>query len=583
MKKSYFFSMLLAAGMFASCSSDDVVGNGGQQAFEGDGEMQVALNFGRTTGSRASGNENGTLEESRVKSAQFYFFKADGTYLGTSGKLNDKDLGQETTTADANVERELNVEVPSNAVKDLYNDKSAKVKVIAVLNADKFAPTLTENTSKESDFNAAVTEADATTVNFMMTNSVYVDDNTIKENITPSDGNVQITYDNVYRKGLKPTDYKPVTMYVERVCSKVNLNLHKGDNGDIDANLKPSDGEFTVKSWALNVTNQKYYPVKKITNIFSAENVKVSGLWSTVTSINSKTTGWSNKDLHRSYWAEDPNYNDGYNGYSSDFKVINFADLNGKLGTPAYCLENTFSNAAQKRNQTTQVVVLTQFKLTGATEPSDIVLYNSKRYTAQNFLNVVMGSDNAVLQSGKYYKKTGENAYTSLGTSDFTLDKGAGKENVTVNLDGTSTVIGCDGGKKIAFADGVGDIYTKNGNDYTKVTDASTALTDLTSSVGKYTVFVGGYSYYVIPIRHFDDTEVPLTPTDINGANQIGRYGIVRNHTYNLTINSVKNLGNPIEGKTIKPEDKPDDTEDLLMDVTINVLSWAVRGQDIDL
>ena len=577
MKKIYFFSMLLAAGMFASCSSDDVVGNGGQQAFEGDGEMQVALNFGRTTGSRASGNENGTLEESRVKSAQFYFFKADGTYLGTSGKLDN--LGQEATTADGNVERQLNVEVPSNAVKDLYNDKSAKVKVIAVLNADKFAPTLTENTSKESDFNKAVEEANATTVNFMMTNSVYADASDVKENITPSDGNVQITYDNVYRKGLKPTNYTPVTMYVERVCSKVNLKLKSDDNG---ADLKPNDGEFTVKSWALNVTNQKYYPVKKITNIFSAENAALKTLWSNVTNTSEKTVGWSNAAAHRSYWAEDPNYNDGNNGYSSDFKVINFDALNGKLGTPAYCLENTFSNTAQKRDQTTQAVVLTQFKLTGATEPSDIVLYNSKRYTTQNFLNVVMGSDNAVLQSGKYYQKTGAN-YTTLATADFKLDKGAGKEDVTVDLNGTSTVIGCDGGKKIAFADGVGDIYTKNGNDYTKVTDASTALTDLTSSVGKYTVFVGGYSYYVIPIRHFDDTEVPLTPTGINGANQIGRYGIVRNHTYNLTINSVKNLGNPIEGKTIKPEDKPDDTEDLLMDVTINVLSWAVRGQDIDL
>ena len=577
MKKIYFFSMLLAAGMFASCSSDDVVGNGGQQAFEGDGEMQVALNFGRTTGSRASGNENGTLEESRVKSAQFYFFKADGTYLGTSGKLDN--LGQEATTADGNVERQLNVEVPSEAVKDLYNNTDAQVKVIAVLNADDgFTPKL----STEADFNEAVAKTNATTVNFMMTNSVYADASNVNQNITPSKDNVQITYANVYRKGLKPTNYTPVTMYVERVCSKVNLKLRKGEDDNVNAYLKPSDGEFTVKSWALNVTNQKYYPVKKIAGIFSAENVNVTDLWKNVTNTNSKTAGWSNKDLHRSYWAEDPNYNDVTNGYSKDFKVINFADLNGKLGTPAYCLENTFSNTAQKRDQTTQAVVLTQFKLTDATESSDIVLYNSKRYTAQNFLKVVMGGDNAVLQSGKYYKKTGDN-YTTLATADFKLDKGAGKEDVTVDLNGTSTVIGCVEGKKIAFADGVGDIYTKNGNGYTKVTDVSTALTDLTSSVGNYTVFVGGYSYYVIPIRHFDDTEVPLAPTGINGANQIGRYGIVRNHTYNLTINSVKNLGNPIVGKEITPEDKPDDTENLLMDVTINVLSWAVRGQDIDL
>ena len=63
----------------------------------------------------------------------------------------------------------------------------------------------------------------------------------------------------------------------------------------------------------------------------------------------------------------------------------------------------------------------------------------------------------------------------------------------------------------------------------------------------------------------------------------MGRYGIVRNNSYQLTINSIMNPGNPVTGGEITPEDRPDDDLKYYLDVDIDVLRWAVRNQDVDL
>lgn len=577
----------MAAALLVSCSSDDAVNEGGknpQLNFTGNGAMQVALNFGH--GTRAASYDEGTTAESQVKSAQFYFFnKATGVYLGTSGLLNN--LGQTTSTG--NVERLVDVEVPSTAV-DALKDGDTEVYVVAVLNQDASFPTswtvydatTPNNATTLTQFNAAVTAAAASDLGFMMTNSVYAANSNIAENIVQlSDTkNAVVTSADVYQKDEKPADYEPVEMYVERVCAKVTLADNHTDaaNGD----------KFEVKGWALNVLNNKYYPMKKLTNIFSAENVAVTNLWATVT--NNNVTGWNNASDHRSFWAEDPNYN----AYTADdFTKIGSTQLTNGVGGVQYCLENTFNNSNQKRNQTTQAVVLAQFTPANGTEGADVVSYNGAYYSTTNFLNTVLGEDNSVMKAEKYYKKmTDGTTYAALSTTDFTL-AGTGAE-IKIENGTDATVIGNVGGRSIAFAENVTSdgtdanvgekvLYTKTGeNNYTEVL-ADEALAELTATVGNYTVYVGGWCYYEIPIRHFDDTEVPFAPTDINGASQIGRYGIVRNHTYNLTINSISNVGKPFEGETITPDDTPDDQEDFAMEVKINVLSWAVRGQSIDL
>ena len=90
-------------------------------------------------------------------------------------------------------------------------------------------------------------------------------------------------------------------------------------------------------------------------------------------------------------------------------------------------------------------------------------------------------------------------------------------------------------------------------------------------------VFKNGAMYYSIPVQHMvEDGE----------ADKIveGEYGVVRNHWYQLSINKVKNIGtgifNPEEDEMIKPEIP--DTK-LYLDATINILSWKVVSQDVEL
>ena len=79
--------------------------------------------------------------------------------------------------------------------------------------------------------------------------------------------------------------------------------------------------------------------------------------------------------------------------------------------------------------------------------------------------------------------------------------------------------------------------------------------------VMNFMIYYNGYCYYEVPIRHFTDQEVPLDEDHVNGQDQLGRYGIVRNHYYQLSINSINKPGKPISEDEVIPDTDPDDFE----------------------
>ena len=60
----------------------------------------------------------------------------------------------------------------------------------------------------------------------------------------------------------------------------------------------------------------------------------------------------------------------------------------------------------------------------------------------------------------------------------------------------------------------------------------------------------------------------------------LGRYGVLRNNWYNLSITGVNKIGTP---DINVPDNTPDDNLDSYISVKINVLSWAKRQQDVTL
>lgn len=160
----------------------------------------------------------------------------------------------------------------------------------------------------------------------------------------------------------------------------------------------------------------------------------------------------------------------------------------------------------------------------------------------------------------------------------------------------------------------VGDATT-----YAEATDADkTALNTLVATtlntenngVAKIYKFVGGVTYYSTRIAHFGDVETkwsapaaayndyakiyPLNGQSIHetpivyGADRanawLGRWGIVRNNWYKLTIDAINGLGSPVpEDYSGEAGNTPDDNPEpsYFIAAHIHILPWAVRNQSV--
>ena len=104
--------------------------------------------------------------------------------------------------------------------------------------------------------------------------------------------------------------------------------------------------------------------------------------------------------------------------------------------------------------------------------------------------------------------------------------------------------------------------------------------------------YADGYCYYRVLIRHFDDTptQTPWSSAESmtgnttaqvysgNEASYLGRYGMVRNNWYNISINSVTHVGSPI----IPPlTTDADDKVEQLLNATLQISGWEGHDQDL--
>lgn len=579
--KSFMLTACMAA-VLASCAKDENLENGGNPSFQsGDGYISVAFSFPSDVRTRANGEfADGVGAESDIQKMAAYFFDQTGKMLG---KTDDVKLGLETPgEKPGSIEKKIEVEVPATLVSYLTVDNengSKTASMIAVLNNGADLPD-----DKEKDtygtFNAAIS-ADISTVTastgFMMTNSNYIKEG--KET-----AQVIIKKENIGVKGSTSITPAPttVTVPVERVAAKVTLAQKEG-------------AALNIVGWGLNVTNKSYFPVKKFTNEFLNDADKtVISRYTTAWPMN---TAWNSADNFRSYWAVDPNYS------TTDINDFNLLDLSAEnaAADPAdalYCLENTFDEARQRTIYTTTAVIVAQFAPTDATsetEDKTWVRWENHNFLAKDFVLTVF--DKAKDDIQKYWYKLEDGSYKQLESANFKIGVDDGTEEIkiggkVVGYHSAATVV-LD---KLADNTDADNLYTlKEGEDGTEAEDWvavawAEAIKEIDAAIAAVygennapLVYVNGYGYYEVPIRHFNDNEVPWDKQTVNQPKHLGRYGIVRNNSYQLTINSIMNPGNPVTGGEITPEDRPDDDLKYYLDVEIDVLRWAVRSQDVDL
>lgn len=165
-----------------------------------------------------------------------------------------------------------------------------------------------------------------------------------------------------------------------------------------------------------------------------------------------------------------------------------------------------------------------------------------------------------------------------VATSEITVELGA--ENNNLNEAGTRllTVDNVKNGSAAVSQDNIDKINAKLG--------LKEAGTDPIVGIATYK---GGESYYIARIKHFGDADTPWNEgeatygdNDVDNNNKyLGRYGVLRNNWYDLTVQSVSGPGTP-EVPTIKPE-VPDDENDKYISVSVKILDWAKRSQNVDL
>ena len=200
----------------------------------------------------------------------------------------------------------------------------------------------------------------------------------------------------------------------------------------------------------------------------------------------------------------------------------------------------------------------------GTEKPADLVWIRGGYTTNDGALATVATSVATVYST--YYKKTSATQYSQLAASDF--------EWTGVEGEGYS----CYAKLKNEFGTD-NKIYKKNGeNSYEPEADGVTTINTYLSTPAnnlKARKYTDGKCYYYVEIEHVAGTA---------GANPIAAIkGIVRNHIYDLTLNSIQGIGIPVFDPTDQniPENPQDDNL-FYLGARVNVLDWRLVSQGVD-
>lgn len=538
---------MLVGMAFVGCSSEKELNGGGTDPVKG-GTGYVAVNIvqPKTVGTRATGDfENGDAAENNASEGLFFIFDASGNVHNVNGKSSQRiKLAGSGTTESPAVERIYNAILLIDGVKD--NPTGAK-RIVCILNAPAGLET---DVTKLSDLQAKVDDycTDKTEDGkFVMSNSVYYDDGNLIV-ATP------VKAEKV-KKSASEALNDPVDIYVERVVAKVRAKQKTGGitNNVVKITVDGVEHSYTIHIDGIALSNRsnKAYLLKSLTGY-----------------SNDKWT-WNDKTNFRSFWEVMPSKKGGADQVTVQKVSWNDIDGDGHYNAEAtpgnycftqYILPNTFEKTGDVINTSIMVAAHLTETVDGTTKNADLVWIRGG-YTTDNGALKVIAS--AVQTKFAYYKKTGESSYRELESSDFEW-KGE-----------TGVGYSCYAQLKTAF--GIDNkIYKFTGETPAEVTDGvsevNTYLSTKTNSLyaRKYT---DGKSYYFVEIEHVAAT----------GSGETAINGIVRNHIYDLTLNSIAGPGIPV----FNPDDKyipqePEDENLYFLGARVNVLDWRIVSQGVE-
>lgn len=571
MRIKHFFGLAVIAAMTASCSSNNEIANGGNGSGENESGASYAsfsINLPTTRGTRADNPEfkPGETNEYDVFNATLLVFKK----VTTAGKVNytlaeTVDLGSMEPWKNPN---ETGVTTQAKITAKLSNvDKSGDYFALVLLNNGSGTDakvTLPSEGENFSDWNVAdkanPDKFTDTRKGFYMANAPLY--NATDKNVTTL---VAIDKNKIFPTEAQASSGEAAAdIYVERGLAKVTLTTAP-QYGEVGGSTYVGD-KVTISNWALDVTNKKTFPIHNVDGL----STDYEDIWKNEAAAAGPSTQRfvDNNELtkaKRVYWGVDPNYKENTlcdlaetTAREKNFNYIKKEKLTAKPTDPLYCLENTFNLENMKQGQTTRVIFKASYT------PKDFTEGDGKTFFK-------VGTSVAL-----WKKKDLEDHIKAAVSKVFSVTT---TDDITINLAAKDNDITAAGNHVITAAN-----FTVKGHD--TVTKAEEkAVNDkvgLTEKAGIST-YANGESYYIARIKHFGDDLTPWNSGETYNDNlkYLGRYGMLRNNWYVLNVQSVSGPGYP-DVPEVKPN-TPDDEDDMYIKVSVKILDWAKRSQNVDL
>ena len=573
MKIKHLFGLAVIAAMTASCSSNEDLGTAGSGTNEaGVGYATFTINLPSVSGTRADAGgaevDPGTEDEYKVSDATALIFQVYGADEGSYKFVESVNLPVTGAWEDG----EKGVTKSKKLVAKLTNvDTKNTYGVLVLLNNNitggvKIALPTAGLSYKE--WNDQILSPDlaelAKTGEFYMANAPLNKAGKVTTLVT-------IDKDKIYSSKEKAENGTAADVYVERGVAKMTVADPGPKTVTDKATTKPTKSQVTFSNWALDITNKKTYAVHNIDGL----STDFPAIWT-----KERFTGTNN----RVYWGKDPNYSkdilkeasdDGDKKRKEEFNFITAtSEINKDFTTttttnPVYCLENTFNLTNMYQGQTTRVI----FKA---------------KYAPMNDAGVSLAETD-----GTFY--TIGNMKNILKEADLVA---------AVNAAATSVLSGCtvdyeanlkkEGSHVITLAD-IKDAFGATlvaGKDYSGKT-GDQIVADINTKLGLkagrpeemvgINTYLEGVTYYIARVKHFGS----LTPWNsgesygTDNATYLGRYGMLRNNWYELTVGNVYGPGYP--GVPPVDPNQPDDENEKYLSVSVKILDWAKRSDTVDL
>lgn len=581
-----YYLALAGALMLGACSSSDDLKDGGATANEAKSYIAVNIKSVGTTGAGTRADytqdggtyEDGTANEGAISKVRFFFFNSDGSaYIMKGTEVNYKELDASVTSSSADHLQTIEGKTTAMLVIE-GQTKTAPAYMIAVVNPQTLSK-LGDKAYRESQLRDEFTDNSFVKITtdgtgnkqyggFVMSNSVYAE-NGARVCASSVSGHVA--------ENREEATNDPVDIYVERVVAKATTNVNT-EKGWEKITSGADDGKYKIKVGKINIDaehEKDVYAVVQGWGLADENGTAELEKQIDVTSNNwtSAILGidpWTTPDYHRCFWSAsvaftpasgtNPIVNHAFSAFTTPFGTT---PLYTCPNTPTYEEFNTQKiNDKPYDNTLTKVLVaakLVYYDADNNSHPADICKYRGMQ---------ILGADNVLKQIAKDHSDfwtvdpTNASKHVLLASTDLKYTR--------TSLSGSSTDELKSYEVRPVLKTGV-KVYKKKSDGSFETTDSNDEL-NRTLAESPVQVRKEGMTYYYTSIRHLAQNKA-----------EMGYYGVVRNHSYRITINTMSGFGTPVYNpdEVIDPV-IPKDTETYLA-ARINVLSWRVVPSSVDL